>query len=108
VIQHVQPYYRHVLGGPSGRESILAGAELEMRPLPGVTEQLLTRGLECRSAQLLLGHAEASANEPYLLPDGWVKIDVRSGGGTFLVDLSAEEPRRARELLTRAEAFAPR
>ncbi len=107
IVRKVSPYYRHVLGGPSGKEARLAGAELELRPLPGVTQELLERGLECREAQVILGHAEAAPNEPYALPDGWVKVDVKSGGGVFLVDLSAEDPARVHELLARAQAFVP-
>jgi hypothetical protein len=107
IIQKVEPYYRFVMGGPNGRESHLAGAQLELRPLAGVTAELLERGLECRSAQIMLGHAEALANEPYAFADSWVRIDVKSGHGAFLVTLAADDSNRARELLERARAFAP-
>jgi hypothetical protein len=107
IIAKVEPYYRFVMGGPSGSESHLAGAKLELRPLPGVTEELLERGLMCRSAQIMLGHAQGAPNEPYALTDSWVKIDVKSGHGAFVVTVSAEDPNRAREVLDRARAFAP-
>jgi hypothetical protein len=107
IIQKVEPYYRFVMGGPNGGESHLAGAQLELRPLAGVTEELLERGLECRSAQIMLGHAQALANEPYAFADSWVRIDVKSGHGAFVVSLAAEDSARAREVLERARAFAP-
>jgi hypothetical protein len=106
VVQKVDPYYRYVMGGPNGREAHIAGAQLELRPLPGISAELLERGLMCRSAQVMLGHAEPAANEPYALADTWVKIDVSSGRGVFVVKLSAEDPERAREVLARAQAFA--
>ena len=107
-VLHVTPYTRHVMGGPSGMEAHLAGAQLELRPLPGVTAELLQRGLECRSAELLLGRAVPAPNEPYVLPGGWVRIDVKSGGGSFLVTVAAEDPARTHEVLARAQAFVGR
>ena len=106
VIQKVEPYYRYVLGGPNGREAHLGGAELTLRPLPGVTAELLERGLMCRSAQAMLGHVSAAPNEPYFLPDAWVKIDVKSGHGAFVVTLASEDKDRAKEVLERAKAYA--
>jgi len=106
IVDKVEPYYRYVMGGPSGGEKHLVGAELEVRPLSGVTEELLERGLMCRSAQVMLGHAQAAPNEPYALTDSWVKIDVKPGRGTFVVTLAAEDASRAREVLARAQAFA--
>lgn len=106
VIEKVSPLYQYVIGGPNDREARLGGAEIELRPLPGVTAELLERTLVCRSAQLTLGHAEPLANEPYFLPDGWVKVDVRSGGGSFIVRLSGEDDEHGREILRRARAYA--
>ncbi len=106
IVQKAAPYYRYVMGGPSGRDAHLAGAQLELRPLPGVTEELLQRGLMCRSAQVMLGRSQPAPNEPYALSDSWVKIDVKSGSGTFLVTLAAEDGDRAREVLDRAQSFA--
>jgi len=105
-VQKVEPYYRYSLGGSSGREAHFAGAELELRPFPGVTAELLERGLMCRSAQLMLGHAEGPPDEPYFLPHGWVKIDVQSGHGAFVVSLSSEDAERGHEVYDRARSFA--
>ncbi len=106
LVIRAEPFYRVTMGGPNGSESHLAGAKLELRPLPGVTLELLERGLSCRSAQVMLGHAEAAPNEPYALLNSWVKVDVQSGRGAFVVTLVAEDTARAREVLDRAKAFA--
>ena len=105
IITRVEPYYHFVMGGPNGGESHLAGAQLELRPSPGLTGEMLERGLMCHAAQVMLGHAPAAPSEPYAFADGWVKIEVKSGHGAFIVSLSAEDPTRAREVLGRALAF---
>ena len=105
IVERVSPHYAYVMGGPNGRETHLAGAELEVRPLPGVTAEVLERALMCRSAKLLLEHATPLPSEPYFLPDGWVKVDVRSGSGSFVVSLIAEDDAHGREILARAQAF---
>ena len=106
-VESVAPFYQYVPTG-SGREARLHGAELHLQPLPGMTSELVTHALSCRSAELVLGHArpEADANEPYWLPDGWVKIDVRSEDGSFVVTLDGEDLPEAKEILARAQAFA--
>jgi hypothetical protein len=106
IVESVSPYYRHVMGGPNGSEAHFAGARLELRPLPGVTAELLERGLMCRSAELMLGHAVPHPNEPYFLKDAWVSFHVQSGGGAFAVNLVAEDDEHGREIYTRAVAFA--
>ena len=106
IVENVAPLYEHVMGGPNGTESRTGGAEVTVRPLPGVTAELLERGLMCRSAQLMLGHAAPAPNEPYYLLDGWVRIDVRPGSGNFIVRLSAEDAEHGREILAKARAFA--
>jgi len=108
VIESEAPYYRYAMGGPNGREAHVAGVELELRPLPGVTAELLERGLLCRSAQLMLGHASPLPNEPYYLPGAWVTVDVRSGGGSLAVRVAAEDDEHGREILARAKAFLAR
>jgi hypothetical protein len=106
IVQNVAPLYEYVQGGPNDREAHLWGAELQLRPLAGVTMEFLARTLMCRSAQLTLGHAAPASNEPYFLPDGWVTVSVRSGAGTFVVRLASGDPGQGREILRRARAFA--
>ncbi len=107
VVESATPYYLYVQNGGS-RAAILHGAEVRIRPLPGMTPELITRVISCRSAQLVLGHAQPADDEPYWLPDGWVKIDVRSDDGSFVVALDGEDLPEAKEILARAQAFAAR
>ncbi len=104
VVESVAPLYYYVQTG-SNREPRLHGAELHLRPLPGMTAELMVRALSCRSARLALGRVERPPNEPYWLPDGWVKIDVRSDDGSFIVTLDGEDLPEAKEILARAQAF---
>ena len=105
IVERVSPHYGYVMGGPNGRETHLTGADLEVRPLPGVTAEVLERGLMCRSAKLVLQHASPLPSEPYFLPDGWVKVDVHSGNGSFVISLIAEDDVHGREILDRAQGF---
>jgi hypothetical protein len=102
----VAPLYSYVQTSGSNREARLRGAEVRLRPLAGLTPELLTYALSCRSAQLVLGHAQAAENEPYFLPDGWVKVDVHSADGDFVVALEGEDLAESKEILARAQAFA--
>jgi hypothetical protein len=108
-VESVAPFYRYVQTG-GAREARLHGAEVRLRPLPGMTPELIARALSCRSAQLVLGRVQegAGVSEPYWLPDGWVKIDVRSDDGSFVVSLAGEDLVEAKEILARAEGFAAR
>jgi hypothetical protein len=104
-VESVAPFYLYVQTG-GGREARLHGAELHLRPLPGMTPELVIHALSCRSAQLVLGRVKGAANEPYWLPDGWVKIGVRSDDGSFVVTLDGEDLAEAKDILARAQAFA--
>jgi hypothetical protein len=106
IVESVEPLYSHVSTSGSNIATRLRGAEVHLRPQPGMTLEYLTRVLQCRSARLVLGRVEAPPNEPYWLPDGWVKIDVRSDSGSFVVALDGEDLSEAKEILARAQAFA--
>jgi hypothetical protein len=106
IVESTAPLYGHVQAG-DGPGARLHGAELRLRPLPGMTAEILTRAFACRSARLVLGRVEAAPSEPYFLPDGSVKIDVRSDDGSFVVAVQGEDVAEDREILARARAFAP-
>jgi hypothetical protein len=106
IVESVEPLYSHVSTSGSNIATRLHGAEVHLRPLPGMTLEYLTHVLQCRSARLVLGRVEGLPNEPYWLPDGWVKIDVRSEGGSFVVSLDGEDLAEAKDILARAQAFA--
>ncbi len=107
VVESVEPLYSHVSTSGSNVATRLHGAEVHIRPLPGVTVEYLAHVLQCRSARLVLGRVEAPPNEPYWLPNGLVKIDVRSESGDFVVSLDGEDLAEAKDILARAQAFAP-
>ncbi len=106
VVESVEPYILHVNSG-NGREARMHGAELRLRPLPGMTPELVAHDLECHSAELVLGRAPGTArpDDPYFLPDGWVKISVRSDDAGFVVALDGEDIEQAKEILARARTF---
>jgi hypothetical protein len=106
LVESVEPLYSHVQTSGSNIATRLHGAEVHLRPLPGITLEYLTHVLQCRSARLVLGRVEGAPNEPYWLPDGWVKIDVRSESGSFVVALEGEDLPEAKDILSRAQAFA--
>jgi hypothetical protein len=105
-VESVAPLYTFVPTSGSNREARLRGAEVRLRPLPGLTPELLTYELSCRSAQLVLGRVQEGENEPYWLPDGWVKIGVSSDDGDFVVAIEGEDLPESKEILARAQAFA--
>ena len=43
---------------------------------------------------------------PYVLPDGWLSIDVTSTGTAFAILVQAESFEGARRVLERAQAFS--
>jgi hypothetical protein len=104
-VESVAPLLFFVQTG-NNREARLGGAELRLRPLPSMTPDLLAYSLSCRSAQLVLGHVRGAENEPYWLPDGWVKISARSDDGALVVQLEGEDFPQSKEILARAQAFA--
>jgi hypothetical protein len=104
-VESVAPLLFFVQTG-NNREARLAGAELRLRPLPSMTPDLLAYSLSCRSAQLVLGRVQGAENEPYWLPDGWVKISARSDDGALVVALEGEDFPQSKEILARAQAFA--
>jgi hypothetical protein len=106
LVEDVAPYYRHVMGGPNGAEVRFAGAELRVRPVTGVTEELLERVLLCHSAREMGTGVATTPNDPYVLGDRWVTIDVRSDHGAFVVRVSTEDSDGGREIYARAQAFA--
>jgi hypothetical protein len=107
VVEGVAPFYLYV-NSANNREARLHGAEIRLRPLPGMTPELVGHDLMCHSAQVVLGHAQSWPNDPYWLPDGWVKISVRSDDSSFVVALDGEDIEEAKEILARAKAFAGR
>jgi hypothetical protein len=105
VIDSVEPAYSHVIGGPGDREARLRGARIHVRPLPGVSRESLQRDLECHQMHVTLGASVPVANDPYVLPDRWVDIDVDSEGDGFVAHVRIDRFDDAKEVLARARRF---
>src|SRR5262245_59939853 len=85
VIDSVEPALSYTLGGPNGREAHMRGARIHLQPLAGQTREALARALECHEAAVVLGRAAARPDDPYVLPDRWLAIDVASEDDGFVV-----------------------
>ena len=86
----------------SGHETHLLGARLFVRPLPGVTPQLLERALRCHQARAALGEVPVADDDPWVLPEGWARIEVAGGGAALVVTVAADRADDARRILERA------
>jgi hypothetical protein len=106
--ERAEPVFSHVHSGRNDSEARLRGAELRVHVQPGMTSEWLERQIACHEVKAALGEAQARADDPFLLPDGWVDSSVRSEAGSFLVTLRPKNPDRAKEVLGRAEAFVAR
>ncbi len=84
------------------------GIKLLVRPPEGVSNEEMARILQCHSAKAILGRVDPAlvANDPYLLPDVFVEIEVVSEQGFVVVKESADRVWQNLALLHRATAFA--
>lgn len=107
-IERVEPLYFTVQHGRGNVDRELRGAQLYVRPSVGVTPQWIAAALACHRARRVLGRGDeaAPAQDPFVLPNAWVDIEVTGGDAAFVVTVRSEEPRDNAELLARARAFA--
>jgi hypothetical protein len=85
------------------RHRVLAGATVEVRPVPGLSAERLQRVVACGLAAAVT----PGASDWIPLPAGVVPW-VRSGGDRFLVDLRATNERDAKETLAAVQQLASR
>lgn len=104
-IDSVEPAYSYVQSGASSREARLRGARIHVKPLTGFSRESLARGLECHESRVVLGRASASPDDPYVLPDHWLDVDVDSEGDGFVVLVRIQEMDLARQVMARARRF---
>lgn len=107
-IDVVEPAYSYVKSGPNDREARLRGALLRVRPLPGMTRESIERALECHEAGVTLGREPAAVDDPYVLAERWLDIEVDSEGDGFAVKAQIDEFEDAKRVLERARSFAAR
>jgi hypothetical protein len=104
-VESVMPFYSG--GGSKTSNSRLLGVTVYVRPSAGETAEWLNRALECHSAQQTSERtAMMNGADPFFLPDAIVKIRVRSSGDGFKIDVEGSSSADAREILSRASAFA--
>jgi hypothetical protein len=102
-IENVEPLYIRVATRDSDVQGALHGALITVRPLPGMTAELLERSLECHSARATLGRVDNPTTDPFALPSSLVDISVRPEGDAFRVGVGARRSEEAHEILNRAE-----
>jgi hypothetical protein len=105
VVDTVKPAYTTMGSGPVDREARLRGSRIELRPLPGMSSESLTRTLECHQVRATLGQTPSRDDDPYVLPGRWVDIDVDSGKDGFVVLVRGDTFEQARQILERARRF---
>lgn len=103
-IDFVEPAYAHVASGNSS-EQRLRGARIHLRPLPGATQQSLARSLECHEWSVVLGRSEAIVDDPFVLPNRWIEVDVAPEADGFAALVRADTIDDARQILERARRF---
>ena len=102
----VEPAYSYVKSGPNDHEARLRGARIHVKPLPGFSREAMARSLECHESRVTLGRVPAKTDDPYVLADEWLDIDVDSVGDGFVVQVRADGMDAARRVLERAKRFA--
>jgi hypothetical protein len=107
-VLQAEPIYSHVISGRNNAEDRVSGAKLLVRPPEGVSAERMTRILQCHSARVLLGQVDRSQfpDDPYVLPDAWVDIDVKPEAGNFAVTLQSDSVSRNLQVLNQATAYA--
>ncbi len=106
VIDSVKPQYVYVTTGTIYRQPHLSGAQIHLRPGPGLTKEILQRSLECHEASVTLGRTPPVAEDPYVLPDVWLDITADSEGDGFVVRVVADKFKDAQAVLARARHAA--
>jgi hypothetical protein len=103
-VESVEPAYSYVANGNDRRPN-LRGAAIHLRPLAGLSPELLTRSLECHQASVTLGRAPATADDPYILPGRWLDLRAASEGDGFVAFARIDSIADARVVLDRALRF---
>jgi hypothetical protein len=107
-IDKVRPLYLPVGLREGDSEGVaLAGAVIQVRPIPGVTAQELDRALACHGASQSLAR-ESATSDPFWLPGRGVSVRVSSEGDELAVYVEGVTQRDAETILSRAQQLAGR
>jgi hypothetical protein len=104
-VDSVEPAYTFVPSTASNHEARLRGALIHLRPVTSVSREAMVRGLECHEARVALAKAPPFANDPYVLPDHWLTIEIDSEGDAFAVRILADTFEDAKRVLARAKLY---
>jgi hypothetical protein len=104
-VDRVDAAYSYVATG-NDRRANLRGAAIHVRPVPGLSQEAMTRSLECHQASIVLGTAPSVPDDPYVLPGHWLDLDVSSEGDGFVAYARTNSIADARLVLDRARRFA--
>ena len=107
-IDTVQPAYATVPSGAAEREARLRGARIQLRPMPGMSTEGLTRAVECHQSRVALGEVAPVADDPYVLPGSWLDLDATSARDSYVIVVSAGDIEDDRQVLERARRFVAR
>ena len=84
--------------------TFLLGATIHVRPLKGVTAEWLGRAVACRQMGAGPGTLAHGEIMPAFSPDA--KVEVKSAGDGFRIEVTASTAEGAREILSEATAFS--
>lgn len=94
--------------GGTGEHEATVGAVVYFRPVPGLTQELFQRVINCHLARnASMGHVAAEMPYCPLVPKGVTAV-VRSDGARFAVELRGQDDEAAREVLRRASLLVKR
>ncbi len=100
-VDAVEPHYVR-RPSKSGHDTHLMGARLRLRPVAGVTPELLERALRCHQARATLHEITAADDDPWVLPGVWMDITVEGHGSELLATVASDRGGEARAILARA------
>jgi len=86
----------------SGHDTHLLGARLRLRPVAGVTPELLERALRCHQARAALGEIAHAEDDPWVVRGVWVKIEVEGHGAELIASVASDRGEEARAILAHA------
>jgi hypothetical protein len=103
-IEGVEPLSAAVTARGGGATTSLVGATIYVRPVKGVTAEWLGRALACRQMGVGPGTLAHGEIMPAFSPDA--RIEVKSAGDGFRVEVTASTAEEAREILSQATEFS--
>ena len=101
-MEGVEPLYAAVTARTTSTS--LVGATINVRPLKGVTAEWLGRAVACRQMGAGPGSLAHGEIMPAFSPDA--RVEVKSAGDGFRIEVSATTGEGAREILSEATAFS--